>query len=130
MMKLIKNLSEPKNLIIACVGYTVIITIFFLVPISTGTKTDLSLDKIVHILFNATLLFLWLHYLNNIGRLKSWLVILVLFFLAIIYGIIIELLQKYFTTSRMADLWDVVANSIGCICGLVLFKVTSIKYSS
>jgi len=130
MMQLIKNLSEPKNLLIVCVLYTAIITFFFLVPIHTGAKTDLPIDKLVHFSFNAALLFLWLHYFNSRRLLKSFRIIFTVFFFAIVYGIIIELSQEHFTLSRKADIWDVVANTIGCLLGLFIFKVTRTKYLS
>lgn len=130
MMQLIKNLSEPKNLLIVCVTYTAIITFLFLVPISTSPTRDLPIDKLVHLLFNAALLFLWLHYFNN----KKWLnptwAILLIFFFAIIYGILIEFFQEHLTTSRNADVWDVVANTTGCLIGLLIFNNTKKKYIS
>lgn len=39
-----------------------------------------------------------------------------------LYGVLIELIQYYFTINRTADYADVIANSIGCLFGLVLFK--------
>jgi VanZ family protein len=38
--------------------------------------------------------------------------------ISIFFGIAIELAQKYLTTTRQADAWDVVANSIGSIVGV------------
>jgi glycopeptide antibiotics resistance protein len=39
-----------------------------------------------------------------------------------LYGVLIEFIQYYFTVNRTADYADVIANSIGCLVGLVLFK--------
>jgi glycopeptide antibiotics resistance protein len=36
--------------------------------------------------------------------------------------VLIEFIQYYFTINRTADYADVIANSIGCLVGLVLFK--------
>ena len=41
--------------------------------------------------------------------------------IAIIYAIIIELIQHYLTVDRMADYWDVVADIVGAILGLAMF---------
>ncbi len=130
MMQLIKNLSEPKNLIVVCVLYTTIITIFFLVPFSSGIGSDLPIDKLVHIVLNGALIFLWLFYFYRKGTHQRLLSHSALLVLAVLYGIIIEISQALFTTTRMADVWDVVANIIGCVLGLMVFKFLKIKFSS
>ena len=130
MMQLIKNLLEPRNLLVICVLYTTIITIFLLVPISTGISTKLPIDKLVHIVLNAALIFLWLAYFYKKEALKEWYSLLVILFLAIVYGIIIEISQEHFTTSRTADVFDVVANIVGCLSGLFIFKLLKTKFSS
>ncbi len=130
MMQLIKNLSGPKNLFIICVLYTIVITIFLLIPVSTGISTNLPIDKLVHIVINAALIFLWLAYFFKKGLLTEQKAIITLLFLSIAYGIIIELCQEYFTTSRSADVFDVVANIVGCLTGLFIFKYLKFKFSS
>lgn len=130
MMQLIKNLSEPKNLLIVCVLYTGIITVFLLVPISTGISTKLPIDKLVHIVINAALIFLWLSYFYKKEILKEWKGLGIVFFLTVIYGIIIEICQEHLTTSRSADMFDVMANIIGCLSGLLVFNFLKTKYSS
>ena len=130
MMQLIKNLSEPKNLVIVCILYTTIISIFFLIPFSSGIGSNLPIDKIVHVVFNGALVFLWLFYFYQKGIMKPVMIQLSILFLAIIYGIIIEICQALFTTTRMADVWDVAANITGCIIGLLIFKLIKFKFSS
>jgi len=39
-----------------------------------------------------------------------------------IFGIFIELMQHFFIPGRQGDILDVVANTIGCLLGIVLFK--------
>jgi VanZ like family. len=41
---------------------------------------------------------------------------------AICYGILIELLQYLFTTDRMAEIGDVLANSLGALTGIGLIR--------
>lgn len=130
MTQLIKNLSEPKNLIVVCVLYTTIITIIFLVPISAGTHIDLPIDKFVHFTLHAALIFLWLTFFYAKGAIKKWQNLLGLCLLTIFYGIIIEILQELLTRTRNADVWDVIANIIGCTIGFLLFKVLKTKFSS
>jgi VanZ family protein len=100
-----------------------------LIPVSTGISTDIPIDKLVHIVINAALIFLWVAYFFKKGLLTQQKVI-VLLFLSIAYGIIIELCQEYFTTSRSADVFDVVANIVGCLTGLLIFKFLKFKFSS
>ena len=130
MMQLIKNLSEPKNLLIVCALYTTIITCLFLIPLNTGVKSTLPIDKLVHFMLNAGLVFLWVFYLFRIGGFSQWKYLALVLFLAIIYGMIIEILQGQLTTSREADMWDVVANTLGCLTGLMVFKLLKIKFKS
>ena len=41
--------------------------------------------------------------------------------IAIIYAIMIELIQHYFTVDRMADYMDVIADIIGAFLGIAMF---------
>jgi VanZ family protein len=43
-------------------------------------------------------------------------------FISSMFGITIELIQYLFIPGRQGDLIDVVANTIGCLLGIVLFK--------
>lgn len=52
--------------------------------------------------------------------LKKILVIVALFLL--IYGIIIEVLQTKLTTNRMGEFHDVLANVLGIVLGILLFR--------
>ncbi len=44
------------------------------------------------------------------------------FVLSVLYGGMLELMQEAFFSDRTADILDFVANSFGCILGLLLFK--------
>ncbi len=50
-----------------------------------------------------------------------------LLFVAVLLGIAVEIGQHFLTTTRQADFWDAVANSIGSLMGIVaisfLFKI-------
>jgi VanZ family protein len=84
----------------------------------------------VHFSLNGALVFLWGFYLIKKSGAHHWRKLLLVFFFAIIYGIIIEILQEELTTSRMADFWDVVANTLGCFAGIFFLKLFKIKFSS
>ena len=79
-------------------------------------------DKVVHLLAYAVFVCLWFLFFyvlkqkkDNFSRalIKSC-------GLALIYGIIIEILQGELTTSRSADFKDVLANSVGILIGILL----------
>ena len=41
--------------------------------------------------------------------------------IAAVFAIAIELIQHYFTTDRMGDYLDVIADFVGILCGLIMF---------
>nr|WP_304608552.1 VanZ family protein [Pontibacter anaerobius] len=44
-------------------------------------------------------------------------------FISSLFGISIELMQHFFIYGRQGDIIDVLANTIGCLLGIVLFKL-------
>ncbi len=124
MTQLIKKLSEHNILLILGIVYTIVCTIVLLVPLGDLPKVDvdLPLDKVVHSIIHLFLALLWLLVLftksPDINPIKYAVSI---FIACLVYGIIIELLQQTLTNSRQSDSWDVVANSIGALIGILLF---------
>jgi hypothetical protein len=76
-------------------------------------------DKIVHAGFYIVLAILLslsiIKYKTSLLKLVS-----VTFFICVLYGFLIEVLQHFFTTTRHFELMDVAANSAGAVVGLVL----------
>ncbi len=122
MRKLIKKLLGFKYLLFIGLFYTIFITIAFLLPGSELPKVRFLNDKIVHIVLYIILSFIWLLYYfvsqKNQINLKSLIVIL---FVCLIYGIIIELIQQLLIASRQADMEDVFANTLGAVIGALMF---------
>ena len=79
-------------------------------------------DKMAHFVFYFLFVVLWSSAINPYS-LKNGIKILIV---AISYGILMEIFQKLFTTTRTADVLDALANSIGAIFGLI-FTVKFIK---
>ena len=74
-------------------------------------------DKLVHIfLYTVFSLVLLVENRKNKGM------FLRLVF-ALFYGILMELFQQYFTAYRSMEVLDILANFIGLIFGLLLFKI-------
>jgi len=125
MQQLIKKLLELKPLLFAAVAYTIFISFGLLLP-SQGllpSQDEIPFDKIVHVLLSGILVVLWLFvfYIKE-KKLMLATTIYAVFGLCLLYGIIIEVLQYMFTTYRQADVLDVVANAIGLLIGVGLFR--------
>ena len=80
-------------------------------------------DKIVHFLFYFVFVSLWYSYFRETNNKVNlgWYV----FFTAALLGIVIELCQMFFTTTRHADSKDVLANTVGALLGLLFISVTN-----
>lgn len=58
----------------------------------------------------------------DISGARKTVTLLVIFLLTLSYGILIELIQLFFTSSRSADVWDAVADAIGIALALANYK--------
>ncbi|HLS31612.1 MAG TPA: VanZ family protein [Flavobacteriaceae bacterium] len=122
-MRSIKSLLESKILFSIALGYTIFITILFFIPTSGLPKVEVSgFDKWIHILLFACLSFIWCLFFSMRGNLDSWKSMLLLGASFIAYGILIEVFQEIFTTSRAADFYDVLADIAGIILGMSVFQ--------
>jgi len=81
----------------------------------------ISIDKVVHFIFYAVLSFLLLYGMRKNNA--SFNGTLWAFLLAIIFGVLIELIQGNFITNRNFDYYDIIANIIGSSAGVILFKI-------
>ncbi|WP_300568646.1 VanZ family protein [Flavobacterium sp.] len=102
--------------------WTLLILFLSLKTPSGESKFDFpNADKAVHFTFYFVFVVLWFKFLISIK--KEHLKYKVgLVFIAILFGVIIELIQHYFTTSRQGDIWDVVANSFGSLMGMIVIS--------
>jgi VanZ family protein len=80
-----------------------------------------NFDKIIHFVFHFVFTTLWFLYFkkkfnssNNINLLAITLII------SFVFGIAIELMQQYFTTTRTADVFDILANLFGAFLAAFL----------
>jgi len=121
MLKRIKHLLEHNAYLIA-IALTLFIGITSLVSFS-GIKTMSikinNFDKIVHFGFYFLLTLSWLFATRN--SFKNFISKSVLILIMISYGIIIEAFQGALTTHRQADIYDVLANSIGVLLATSMF---------
>lgn len=78
------------------------------------------LDKVIHAGLHFVFTLLWFFYFKNkIGSMKNLKLLLISLVLSIFFGIVIELMQKFFTVTRSADVFDVIANLFGATLAVV-----------
>lgn len=118
-MKITQLLSEHKFFFLA-IFWTILITTLSLITIERVPSFTLKLqhkDKVVHFVFYFVFVIAW--NLSLMQKLKKFKVKVLS--IAIVYGIVIEVLQYVLTENRTADFFDVLANSLGAILAFVLF---------
>ena len=122
---LTNNLLVLKKIIFGlAVCWTVLIAVLCLVSFKKLPTLGVSgADKYVHVTFHFGFTMLWGTYsrlrLNEI--VISRIVRLVI--ISILYGILIEILQETCTTTRHADIFDVLANLTGATSALLIFVI-------
>ncbi|MSP84551.1 MAG: hypothetical protein EXR18_01810 [Flavobacteriaceae bacterium] len=82
-----------------------------------------SADKYVHFTFHFVFLNLWFLYFNSKNQKNSFYQVLFIFLVSILFGILIELAQQAFTTTRKGDIFDVFANLTGAFSALILILI-------
>ena len=117
------TLKKNVSTIVFAVLWLLLVTILLCTP---GTKfpkitweDKIWLDKWVHIFLFMILVILWSmaysHKKNTqIDNRKIFFKIMVV---GCLYGIAIEIVQKYFIPFRSFDLMDIIADGIGCVIG-------------
>ena len=85
----------------------------------------LSFDSFAHAAMFAVLTFLMIVGLKKqftFPKLKHY-SFRISFTLSFLFGVGIEFVQHYVVVSRSGDIIDVLANTIGCLLGIVLYKL-------
>jgi len=94
-------------------------TILFCLPGSAFPKEDwltkISFDKFVHIGIFTVLLFLWCRALR-VDSLSGYFIAIIV---AVMYGLLIELIQDRLITNRSWDMGDVIADFAGSLVGVL-----------
>jgi VanZ family protein len=107
--------------------WTLAIAFFCLIKASNIPDVTMSipnLDKIVHAFFHFSFTILWfLFFQKHYKEANSNKLLIITVLLSICFGITIEILQELFTTTRKADVFDVLANFSGAMLasGLILY---------
>ncbi len=123
LLKLTKNSLARLDLYgIAAVAWTLLIAVLCLVSFKQLPSIGIGgADKYVHATFHFIFTGLWFLYFRKHGPVYKvlWRVAIVSF----LYGIIIEIAQELFTTTRHADIYDVAANTTGTFAAITIIMV-------
>ncbi|MFD0989309.1 VanZ family protein [Mariniflexile jejuense] len=117
-----------KILFLLSILYTIALAIVCLIKINKLPDIGISnADKIYHCLSYIILSLLWYNTLLHTFKLKSQQALRYASGFSIIFGIVIEVLQGALTTSRAADVNDVVANSVGVLFTILVVSLKKIN---
>jgi len=85
-------------------------------------------DKYVHLTFYFIFTVLWYLALRSRYIVSGAKIRLTIFLMAVVFGVLIELAQEFFTADRSADVNDALANSTGsALAVLVLWLIAKLK---
>lgn len=119
MRYFISHLSRPRRFFLA-VAALIFFSFLFCLPGSAIPKDDwldkIWADKWVHIAIFISLIFLW----SNALEINSTKGFFLLVFVAVLYGLGVEIVQDQFISNRSFDLGDLLADFIGCLGGVWL----------
>ena len=117
--------SKPRAIVFAII-WTAFIFSACLIPGRDIPNVAIPLiDKWVHFIIFGGFTFLWLCVYQSTNLKKR----IFMFFMAVLTGYIVELLQgSGITSGRSYDLMDVLADSIGGALGVILFYFLNKKY--
>jgi VanZ family protein len=101
------------------ISWFIIMTGLFFIPGTALPKKqlDLPLDKLIHIGFFALLLFLWRSAFSSGKKFYNT----YLFIAAVVYGLLIEILQGLIVPQRSFDIYDLYADAFGALLGLLVW---------
>jgi VanZ family protein len=113
----------------AALSWAAVILYLCLIRISELPEIKiLYIDKIIHAFFYFVFSILWFYALRFYFKKQSSSKLLrVVFVMALLFGIAIELFQTYFTTFRNGDVRDVLANTTGVLLAITMIKLLDKK---
>lgn len=120
----IKLTLKDKVLLCIAVLYSILILVLSLVNLNEVKIVKLEAsDKIYHFVCYAFMSFLWSYFTKSTLKALKNRAIFVLIFSISVFGIIIEVLQLKLTDYRAFDWWDILANFVGAVFGIIIFKL-------
>jgi VanZ family protein len=119
-------LKRDASRIVFAIIWLLLVTSLLCIP---GTKLPkvtwedkIWLDKWVHVFLFMVLVILWSKAYSNKKNIQNNIrkIFFQIMILGFLYGISMELVQKYFIPFRSFDLFDILADGVGCFIGYLL----------
>jgi VanZ family protein len=121
------------NYLPLAITWFIILTVLLCLPGSVLPQESwldkIYFDKWVHIGLFGGLVFLWCgvagkskNFFKSVQQIFVWITLI-----GCVYGIAMEYVQKYFIPNRSFDVFDIMADTIGSIAGLVVATKLLIK---
>ncbi len=105
-------------------GWTISIALLCLIQSGDLPHLGVSgIDKYVHFGMHFVYTLLWSYYFSVLHAVATIKKIVFIAISSLLYGILLELAQEYFTTTRHADILDVMANGTGALTALCLIAL-------
>ncbi|MDB4297813.1 VanZ family protein [Flavobacteriaceae bacterium] len=120
MLKHIKPLLERNSLYFAIICTVVVVVLSLTSSSNVPSLHFTNADKLQHAIAYGSLSFFWIqakHYYKVV--VKVYIILLII----IAFGIIMEFLQWSVTANRTADVYDAIANTIGCLLGYLFLRI-------
>ena len=107
-------------LLYAAIFWSALIVYFCLKNAKDLSQIDIvGFDKVIHIVFHFVFAVLWFLYVQKkFTGAKKIRLALGSFLFSFLFGIVVEIMQETLTTTRSADLFDILANFFGAFLGL------------
>lgn len=117
-------------LLIAALIWTAVILFFCLENANKIPEIKIPyIDKLTHAFFHFVFTMLWFLFFKKISRSLNFSKPLAYAFLfSFVLGVSIEFMQQYWTDTRKADVYDVLANSTGAFFAIVSVLIIN-KYT-
>ncbi|AHF17753.1 hypothetical protein NIASO_13715 [Niabella soli DSM 19437] len=120
------NIVKKKFILIIALVYFIITVILLTLPGADFPQenflTKIHFDKWVHIGMFALLVFLWDAWLSGGKEAAPFKKFITVGIVALIYGIVMEFVQRYWVPGRSFDVTDMIADGVGCVIGLAASK--------
>lgn len=118
-----------KSILAISIAYTVFIAYISLIRLKNLPDLDISFaDKIFHCGAYGLLTILWSFSFLVKFKFRIGKALFYAFFLAVIFGIILEVLQGTLTKYRGLDVYDAFANTLGAALALAVLWITKSFY--
>lgn len=120
-------MNNNKPFLLLAITWFIIISILFFLPGSAFQMDHwmgkIWLDKWIHLGFFGMLVWLWARGLRIAGKRNK----MMLAVAAILYGLMVEVIQHQFVVNRSFDLFDLVADAAGIGVGIIMTGIKGFR---